>query len=63
MNDNICNGMPRLSYMSRFLFCCIAKHVGILFLNIAKHIRICQVLCLHYLTLLEFYFEVLLNML
>jgi hypothetical protein len=29
----------------------------------AKHVRICQVLCLDHLTCLEFYFEVLLNML
>jgi hypothetical protein len=35
----------------------------ILFWSIAKHVRICQVLCLDYLTCLEFYFEVLLNML
>jgi hypothetical protein len=38
--------MSRLSYISK-----------ILFWSIAKHVRICQVLCL------EFYFEILLNML
>jgi hypothetical protein len=43
--------MSRLSYMPR-----------ILFWSIAKHVRICQVLCLDWLTCLEFYFEVLLNM-
>jgi hypothetical protein len=46
------NIISRLPYMSI-----------ILFLSIAKHVRICQVLCLNYLTFLEFYFEVLLNML
>jgi hypothetical protein len=35
----------------------------ILFWSIAKHVRICQVLCLDYLICLEFYFEVLLSML
>jgi hypothetical protein len=44
--------ISRLSYMSI-----------ILFLSIAKHVRICQVLCLDYLTFLKFYFKVLLNML
>jgi hypothetical protein len=35
----------------------------ILFWSISKHVKICQVLCLDYLICLEFYFEVLLNML
>jgi hypothetical protein len=39
----------------------IAKHVRILFLCIAKHFRICQVLYLDYFTCLKFYFNVLLN--
>jgi hypothetical protein len=35
----------------------------ILFWSIAKYVRICQVLCLDYLTYLEFYFKIFLNML
>jgi hypothetical protein len=47
--------MSRLPHMSR-----------ILFWSIAKHVRICQVLCLEFyfkilLNMLEFYFEALLN--
>jgi hypothetical protein len=33
------------------------------YFEVAKHVRICQVLCLDYLTCLLFYFEVMLNML
>jgi hypothetical protein len=60
---SIMSGIP---YMSRILFWCIAKHirilcwsakhVRILFWSIVKQVRICQVLCLDYLTCLEFYF-------
>jgi hypothetical protein len=48
--------------MSRILFLSIAKHGRILFWSIAKYVRIRQVLRLDYRTYLEFYFEVLLNM-